>query len=112
MIHNMKLVDFAFKAIKNKDKDIEVRLNDPKRQLIKIGDTIEFTNIDTLEVIKVKVVGLHKYKTFKELFNSFEHKRFGLKDSDDESIMDRFYSKEEQEKNGALGIEIILLEKE
>lgn len=41
MIHKMRLVDFAFKKIKNKEKDIEIRLNDEKRQLIKEGDIIE-----------------------------------------------------------------------
>ena len=42
MVHKMRLVDFAFNAIKNGTKDIEVRLNDEKRQLINIGDTILF----------------------------------------------------------------------
>ena len=34
MVYKMRLVVFAFKAIKNKGKDIEVRLNDEKRRLI------------------------------------------------------------------------------
>ncbi|MBP3920510.1 MAG: hypothetical protein J6D28_02980 [Bacilli bacterium] len=109
MVHKMRLVDFAFKSIKNQEKDIEVRLNDEKRQLIKIGDIIEFEHIDTKETLKTKVIGLHKYKTFKELFNNFEHKRLGLKESDDESICDNFYTKEEQTKYDALGIEIKLI---
>ena len=108
MVHKMKLVDFAFKAIKNKDKDIEVRLNDEKRQLINIGDIIEFEHIDTKEIIKVEVTNLYKFKTFEELFNKFEHKRLGVNDSDDSSIMNQFYTKEEQEKYGALGIEVKL----
>ena len=105
----MKLVDFAFKSIKNKEKDIEVRLNDEKRKLINVGDIIIFTNIDTKEELKIKVIKLHKFDTFEELFNSFNHKRLGLKDSDDSSIMNNFYTKEEQEKYQALGIEIKLL---
>ena len=59
MIHKMRLVDFAFKKIKNKEKDIEVRLNDEKRQLINIGDIIEFKHIDTNEIIKTNI---YKYK--------------------------------------------------
>ncbi len=106
MVHKMRLVDFAFKAIKEGTKNIEVRLNDEKRQLIKIGDTIEFTNLDTNEVLKVKVVNLHKYGTFKELFDSFPHARLGLKDTDNASIMNAFYTLDEQNKYGALGIEI------
>ena len=110
MVHKMRLVDFAFKAITNKEKDIELRLNDEKRRLINIGDVIEFEHVDTGEIIKVKVVNLHKYGTFEELFKQFDHKRFGLSDSDDASIMDNFYSKEEQDKYGALGIEIKLID--
>ena len=109
MIHKMKLVDFAFNKIKNKEKDIEVRLNDEKRRLIKIGDIIEFTNIDTLEITKTKVINLYKFDTFEELFNKFEHKRLGFKESDNASIMDKFYTKEEQEKYGVIGIEIKLI---
>ena len=106
MTHKMKLVDFAFRAIKNGEKDIEVRLNDEKRQLINIGDVIEFHHIDTDEIIRVRVVNLYKYDSFKELFEAFEHERFGLKESDNANIMNSFYSPEEQEKYGALGIEI------
>ena len=112
MTHKMRLVDFAFKKIKNKEKDIEVRLNDEKRQLINIGDIIEFEHLDTGELLKVKVKALHKFKTFKELFEKYPHKRFGLEESDTEIIMDNFYTKEEQEKYGALGIEIELIDNE
>ena len=109
MIHKMKLVDFAFKAIKNKEKDIELRLNDEKRSKINIGDIIEFVHVDTNETIKVEVINLHKYPTFEELFSKFDHKRFGLNDNDEASIMNNFYSRKDQEKYGALGIEIKLI---
>ena len=109
MIHRMRLVDFAFNSMKNEVKDIEVRLNDEKRQLINVGDIIEFEHIDTKEIIRVKVINLHKFKTFDELFNKFENKRLGLKETDDVSIIDNFYTKEEQEKYDALGIEIKLI---
>ena len=109
MIHDMKLVDFAFKAIKNKEKDIEVRLNDEKRRLINIGDTIIFHHIDTGETIKTEVINLHRFNSFKELFESFPNNRIGVSQNDDYTIMDNFYTKEEQEKYGALGIEIKLI---
>lgn len=109
MIHKMKLVDFAFKAIKNNEKDIEVRLNDEKRRLIKVGDIIEFVHIDTGEILKTEVTNLYKFDTFEELFNTFEHSRLGLKDNDTPDIMNNFYTKEEQKEYGALGIEIKLI---
>ena len=110
MEHKMRLVDFAFKLIKSGQKDIEIRLNDEKRQLLNIGDTIIFTNLDTNEQLKVKVTNLYRYKTFEELFKNFDYKRFGLEENDDASVMDEFYSKEEQEKYGVLGIEIKLID--
>lgn len=109
MTHKMKLVDFAYKAIKNREKNIEVRLNDEKRQLIKIGDIIEFKHMDTGETMKVKVINLYKFKTFKELFEKFDNKQIGVSEKDDYTIMDNFYTKEEQDNYGALGIEIELI---
>lgn len=106
MIHKMNLVDFAFNAIKNNIKDIELRLNDEKRSKIKIGDIIEFTNIDTKETIKVEVINLHKYNTFQELFSAFDNSRFGLNETDTYNKMYEFYTKEEETTYGALGIEI------
>ena len=109
MLHKMKLVDFAFNKIKCGEKDIEVRLDDEKRRLIKIGDKIEFTHIDTGETILVEVVNLHRFDSFLELFNSFDHKRLGIGENDDASIMNKFYTKEEQDKYGALGIDIRII---
>ena len=109
MKHRMKLVDFAFNAIKNKEKDIELRLNDEKRKLVNIGDIIIFTNLETNEELEVVVTNLYKYSTFEELFANFDHKRFGFDENDTECSMDDFYSKEDQKKYGALGIEIKLL---
>ncbi len=106
MTHHMRLVNFAYEAIKNKTKDIEVRLNDEKRQLIKVGDIIEFEHLDTKEIMKVEVTNLYHFKTFEELFSFFPNNRLGLAKDDTYKTMDNFYTKEEQEKYGALGIEI------
>lgn len=104
--HEMKLVDFAFNLIKNGKKDIELRLYDEKRQLLNVGDYIEFRNIETNEIIKYEVVNLHIRDSFKELWNEFDIKRFGCYDNEGSSMMDKFYSKEEQEKYKVVGIEI------
>ncbi len=53
--HQMKLEDKWFKEIDNKP---EFRLLDEKRQLIKLNNVIEFTNIDTGEKVLRKVNGL------------------------------------------------------
>jgi ASC-1-like (ASCH) protein len=106
MKHHMRLVDFAFKAIKNKEKDIEIRLNDPKRQLIKIGDAIEFEHLDTHEAIECEVINRYEVDSIMDLIKMFGCERLGLDKDVAPNIMDNFYTKEEQEKYKVLGIEI------
>ena len=67
-MHFMKLYNEPFSVIKNRTKDIELRLYDEKRKDIKVGEYITFTNIDTKEQITVKCIALHKANSFRELF--------------------------------------------
>lgn len=95
-------------SIKNKTKTIELRLNDDKRQKINVGDEIEFTNNMTSEKLLVEVVNLHRFDSFSELYNHFDKIFLGYDESElaDPKDMQEYYSKEEQEKFGVLGIEI------
>lgn len=69
MIHHMKLKPIPFHQMKGGAKTIELRLYDPKRQQIKIGDQIEFTNTqDKTEKFRVKVNALHRFASFSELY--------------------------------------------
>ncbi|MEI3529716.1 MAG: ASCH domain-containing protein [Bacilli bacterium] len=106
--HKMNLNDGPFTRIKSETKTIELRLNDEKRQLLKVKDLIEFTNRVTLEVITVEVIGLYKYSNFEELYKHFDKIAMGY-DKDDianPKDMEKYYSKEKQEKYGVIGIEI------
>ena len=110
-MHEMRLHNSPFNLIKSGTKTIELRLNDEKRSLIKVGDKIEFTNRITEEKIVVEVINLHKYDSFFELYKHFDKVSMGY-DEDDEADpkdMEQYYSKEEQEKYGVLGIEIKLI---
>lgn len=60
MTHYMNLCSEPFNSIKDKEKIYELRLLDSKRQKVKVGDIITFTNLDNKETLSVKVVGLHK----------------------------------------------------
>ena len=108
MKHEMKLNNGPFKNIKNGTKTIELRLNDEKRQLIKIKDLIEFTNRETLEQLLVEIENLYHYPSFEELYKHFDKVAMGYKEDEeaDPKDMEEYYSKEEQEKYGVLGIEI------
>ena len=110
-MHEMRLNSEPFEKIKNGSKTIELRLNDEKRRLVNIGDTITFTNLSNNEKIKVKVINLYKYNSFKELFSKIDNRLFGHIDNnkDNYKVMNKYYSKEEEQKYGVLGIEIKLI---
>lgn len=110
-MHEMRLNDEPFILIKNGSKTIELRLNDEKRRQIKVGDTITFTNRSNNEQISVVVINLHKYDSFEELYKNFDKISMGYKENEIAvpKDMELYYSKEEQDKYGVVGIEIKLL---
>ena len=107
-MHNMKLHEEPFNKIKSGDKTIEMRLFDEKRKEININDIIEFTNINTDEKIKCKVTNLYPYNSFEELYKHFDKESLGYNKDDiaNPKDMEKYYSIEEQNKYGVLGIEI------
>ena len=111
MLHEMRLHDKPFKLIQAGTKTIELRLYDEKRQQIQVGDIIEFTSRATGEVQKTKVIAMHIYSCFADLYRDYDKVSLGYgKDEDAKpEDMELYYSKEEQEKYGVIGIEIELL---
>ena len=111
MEHNMRLCPEPFEQICSGKKTIELRLNDEKRRAINIGDTIIFTNTqNNSKQIFAVVTALHKFKNFRELYNSLPLLRCGYTEEDIDSAkpedMNVYYSGELEEKYGVLGIEI------
>lgn len=114
MKHFMKLHNEPFMYIKSGLKAIELRLNDEKRRSICVGDEIEFSNTsDKNQTLNCKVVALHHFPSFDELYRSLPLLKCGYTPQDiaaaSPSDMDMYYSKEEQQKYGVLGIEIKLI---
>ena len=107
-MHKMNLQQQPFEQIRDGLKSIETRLNDEKRQSLKVGDEIEFClNSDKSQRIDVKVLDLIKLASFEELLDTFSASDFGAKDKNDFLIRVRkIYTKEEEEKSGVLGIKI------
>ena len=109
----IKLQPKYYDYVKNGTKRIELRLNDEKRQLIKIGDEIKILKEPNLdESIKVKVTGLLKYASFEDLFKDFEVDILADKSENKENILkdlEIYYSKEKQEEYNVLGIRFELI---
>lgn len=111
MIHNMRLQEEPFDLIKQQKKTIELRLYDEKRSQIRPGDKIEFTNVITKEILCTKVIALHQYENFETLYQYFNKKELGYLENEEANFkdMELYYSLEEQEKYGVVGIEIQLI---
>ena len=113
MIHEMKLQPEYFNFILNGTKRIEIRLNDEKRQNIKLGDKIKFLKEPDLnESFEAQVIGLLRYNSFKEMFKDYDISILSDKSMTKEeliSVLEQFYTKEKQEKYGVLGIRIELI---
>jgi ASC-1-like (ASCH) protein len=110
-IHKMKLAAAPFEKIASGSKVIESRLHDEKRQQINLGDQIEFVcNDDRSRKVVTAVKALYRYPSFANLFSDFCPSLFGGASKDDLiKEIETFYSKEEQEKYGVVGIKIELV---
>ena len=66
-LHQWHLSDPHFDNVKSGKKIFETRVFDEKRQKIKLGDSIEFTNQTnpSLKPYTKKVIGLKLFKSFK-----------------------------------------------
>lgn len=111
MRHNMKLREKPFNKIKDGTKTIELRLLDEKRKLLKIKDEIEFTNMETSETLLTIIEDLYKFDNFEELYKCFDKASLGYDENEEASYkdMEDYYSKEEQDKYGVIGIKIKVL---
>jgi ASC-1-like (ASCH) protein len=110
--HKLQLTVSPFNAIISGAKTIESRLYDDKRQLIKIGDIIVFTNREMpSQTISVRVTNLLHHDTFHSLFSSNNPTKFGGTSVEQlEKQVSQFYSTDQQNQNGVVGIEFVLLQ--
>ena len=107
----MNLNEKPFDLIKNGDKVIEMRLFKGERKDIQSGDFIVFTNEINEEKLKVKVLSVSRFSSFKELYENFDKKLLGYKDSEvaDYKDMNFYYSDEDIAQYGVMVIHVALV---
>lgn len=115
-VHEMRLADEPFDMIVSGKKTIEVRLNDEKRREIFAGDIIIFYRKSHItDMCAVTVVGLRRYDNFLQLFSAEWLADTGCVDMTAEHAaqsMYKYYSPEQEERDGVLAIEIRLIEEQ
>lgn len=105
---NMKLYEEPFEKIKSGEKTIELRLYDEKRRKIKVGESICFKS--KTDKLTATVKALHIFKDFEELYAALPLDKCGyapneISTASPEDMLE-YYSKEQIEKYGVVGIEI------
>ena len=72
------------------------------------GDEIEFTSRTTGEKQLTEVIANHIYDSFAEIYRDYDKVSLGYDIDEEASFTDleKYYSKEEQEKYGVVGIEV------
>lgn len=113
MKYKMGLQSKYFNLVKTSEKTVEARLNDAKRQKLKVGDIIEFCEEpDRKNKIDTVVMGLDKYNNFSFAIRDKGIKCFTNEDADSYlADLERYYPKDKQEENGVLAITISKVEK-
>jgi len=103
----MKLQTKPFDQIKSGTKTIEIRLNDEKRQMLRVGDAIEFSLMsDPVQTIRTKVIDLEKFSAFRELFTAYPAKEYGAENQDEWELMYKYYSREDETKYGVIAVRV------
>lgn len=112
MLHTMKINDNAFERMKSGTKIREYRVNDEKRQKIKVGDLIEFRKLSNPEEkILMDVKKIELYSSLKDAIIAHFKEDFSTRHRDMESAIHAFYqkgycTKEEITKEGMVVFEI------
>lgn len=109
--HAMRLVPSAFAAIRSGEKTVEMRLFDPKRQAVRVGDTVTFTQTVTGETLTVSVTGMRVYPDFSALYAAEDIVSLGYRPGQAASPEDMsvYYTPEAIARWGALAMEVSVL---
>lgn len=108
MEHIMKLYESSFEELKSGKKKREYRLNDEKRKLVRVGDTIRFLKLPNLdEEFVVDVKGIEAFDNCFDCYSKYYDEDFKDRYESVEAVVQDtyeggYYTKEESEENGCV----------
>lgn len=107
-MHTMNVKTKYYNLLKSGKKIIELRLFDEKRQKIKVGDEILFSDSSNQnDNFKAIVINLHRAESFEKLCKTITPEQAGFSSEKELlSVLEEFYSPTAQKKFGVVGIEI------
>ncbi len=114
MTHKMRLAPGPFAKIAAEKKVIELRLNDEKRQKIRVGDRICFVCTEGEKSCFATVKHLHIFPNFAALYEALPLELCGYSTAEIPLASPRdmyaYYTPEAEAKYGVVGIELQLSE--
>ena len=107
-MHTMKVQTKYYNLLKNGIKTIELRLWDEKRQQIKVGDKITFSDLsDPADTFIAEVIALHRAPSFDELCDTIQPQQAGFSTKEELiNCLQEFYTPEAQQQYSVVGIEV------
>ncbi len=107
----MHLNELPFNQIVSGEKTLEIRLNDSKRQLLKVGDEILFFNRkNENQTILKTIIALRHYSSFVEFALNEDTTTAGFdKSYNTQDVVDayhKYYTPQEEQQFGVLVIEL------
>ena len=107
-MHTMKVQTKYYNLLKSGSKTIELRLWDEKRQQIKVGDQITFSDLSDLnDTFVAEVLALHHAPNFDTLCTTIQPIQAGFSTKEDLiNCLQEFYTSDAQKQYGVVGIEI------
>ena len=107
-IHEMSLQPAPFAAIARGAKRVEMRLNDPKRQAVEVGDKIVFRREATGDTVCCLVTGKRVFPDFAALYAAYPATELGYTEGDraDYKDMNAYYTEDKIATFGVCALEI------
>lgn len=108
MEHIWKLYESSFEDLKSGKKKREYRLNDEKRKLVRVGDTIRFQKLPNLDeefIVDVKNIEVFDnwYDCYSKYYNEdFKDRYNSVEDVVKDTYDGGYYTEEESKKNGCV----------
>lgn len=113
VIHEMLIKPEYFYLVAVGDKKYEVRTNDIRRKVMKIGDYIKMLKEpEKDEFLMLEIVNKIEYPTFTDLYDSLPKKDVGFEGRTTEDIVQelrRFYTEEQEREIGVVAIEVAVI---
>ena len=107
-MHTMKVQTKYYNLLKSGIKTVELRLWDEKRQQIKVGDEIIFSDLSNpADTFSAEVLALHRANSFNELCDIVPPTKAGFVTKEELlACLQEFYTLEAQKQYGVVGIEV------